>query len=231
MKNERHIIESSSANELPMGKSISAVLFDLDGVLIDSGDCIFKSMNRTLTVFGFRKKTRKEVFRHSGLQMSDWITNLLPRKERGNMPLIKAMTKKYISLEMTGGIRLLKLFPGARTTLHHLHETKKIAAVTNASRQGAMVMLKSFGIPEFFDVLVTADDVRRAKPHPEPLLKALKMSGVAAANSLYVGDTEIDLRAGRGARVRTILFQNEFNKKLKAPERITRLSELRALLR
>jgi pyrophosphatase PpaX len=75
--------------------------------------------------------------------------------------------------------------------------------VTSKNRPGALRGLKLAGIAEHFDVLVCADDVEHAKPHPEPVLKAMAALGAEASRTLFIGDSVHDMRCGRSAGVLT----------------------------
>ena len=67
--------------------------------------------------------------------------------------------------------------------------------------------MKIFILHKFFDVIVTKDDVRMTKPHPEPILQAAKKLGCKPNEILYIGDSEVDIVAGKAAGVMTAMFK------------------------
>ena len=83
---------------------------------------------------------------------------------------------------------------------------KKLAIVTNSDRRLVDRIVHRFELHKFF-VIVTKDDVRMAKPHPEPILEAAKKLGCKPNAILYIGASEIDIIAGKAAGVMTAMFK------------------------
>jgi pyrophosphatase PpaX len=75
--------------------------------------------------------------------------------------------------------------------------------VTSKNRPGALRGLRLVGLEDAMEVIIGPDDVKNPKPHPEPILTALKVLGEPAACALYVGDSVHDMESGRAAGVRT----------------------------
>ena len=88
-------------------------------------------------------------------------------------------------------------------------------------------VLDRFGLGPYFDLVVTAKDVRRAKPHPESLNKILSHLNISPQEACYVGDSEVDQETSRRAAVLFIAYCNE---NLEADFHLTHFSELIPLL-
>jgi pyrophosphatase PpaX len=79
----------------------------------------------------------------------------------------------------------------------------RLGVVTSKLRSGAERGLKAAGLTDFFHTIVSADEVSKAKPHPEPVLAALARLGIEAKDAVFIGDSPHDIAAGREAGVTT----------------------------
>ena len=79
----------------------------------------------------------------------------------------------------------------------------RLGVVTSKLRSGAERGLQAAGLTDFFHTIVSADEVSRAKPHPEPVLAALARLGIEAKDAVFIGDSPHDIAAGREAGVVT----------------------------
>ncbi len=107
----------------------------------------------------------------------------------------------YCINEQLNLIGLIELFPNAKTVLSRLRTgyKLKIGLVTNTPKENVNRILDYFQLFELFDVIVTGDDVRTGKPDAEMILKACETLNVKPAAAILVGDTKIDLLAGKSA--------------------------------
>lgn len=102
-------------------------------------------------------------------------------------------------------MNLVKPFPGVFETLKIIKEKGiKQAAVTSRRKITSISLLQMNGLAEFFDLIVSEEDTKNNKPHPEPLLFALSKLQVLPADSLMVGDSNQDILAGKSAGAKTI---------------------------
>jgi pyrophosphatase PpaX len=179
--------------------SPSAVLFDLDGTLIDSIELILSSYRHTM-------------LSHRGATPPDsvWLAGLgTPlraqfRKFTDDEAEVAAMVATYRTHNLANHDRMVRAYPGVLEAVRHLHAAgRTLAIVTSKTRDGAQRGLRYCGFGGLFPVVVGADDVPRHKPDPEPVRHALALLGVPAAAAVFVGDSPHDLAAGRAAGVRT----------------------------
>jgi pyrophosphatase PpaX len=118
--------------------------------------------------------------------------------------LIETMVVTYREYHHLHHDQSVTLYPGVSEVLETLVERgAQLALVTSKLRSGAERGLKATGLTDFFAVLVTAEDVSRPKPHPEPVEMALERLGADKSRTVFIGDSPHDIAAGRAAGVRT----------------------------
>ena len=183
-----------------MSVSCRAVLFDLDGTLIDSIDLIVNSARYAFEKCG-----------HPIPSTEQWVADL-------GMPL-RAMFGRFVEdeavmAELVAGYReyqlahhdrLVRPYEEVESTLGTLHERGfKLAVVTSKGEPLAHRGLAHVGLDGFFDVVVGLESCTRHKPHPEPVHIALDRLGLPPQAAAFVGDSPHDMNAGRAAGVTTI---------------------------
>jgi pyrophosphatase PpaX len=178
---------------------IHAVLFDLDGTLIDSIDLILASYRHTLSAHGHPPVDDAEWLRGLGrplrVQLGPWASN--PAE-------LEAMVRTYREFNLANHDHMVRTFDGVPELVRRLRRGgRRLGVVTSKTREGTLRGLRLAGIEEAIEVMVCADDVVHPKPHPEPITRAVTALGVEAGRTLYVGDSLHDLHAGRAAGVLT----------------------------
>jgi len=88
--------------------------------------------------------------------------------------------------------------------LKQLHGRYPMAVVSARDEQGTMAFLERFDLVKYFDVVITGLSAEHTKPYPDPLLLAAKKMNTAPENCLMVGDTTVDMRAGKSAGTQTV---------------------------
>ena len=184
----------------PQGRApLEAVLFDLDGTLIDSIELIRQSYAHTL-----------RAHRDFEPPMDFWLQGLgRPLRWQfahftEDASEIEAMVATYRAYNLAHHDAMVTAFPGAVAAVEQLRARGvKLAIVTSKMRAGARRGLDHCGFGALFDVIVGADDVSDHKPHPAPVRLALEQLGVAAERAVMVGDSPHDLASGRAAGTRT----------------------------
>jgi pyrophosphatase PpaX len=174
-------------------------LFDLDGTLIDSIELIMSSYRHTMAV-------------HVGEVPSDdvWLEGLgTPlwtqfRKFTDDDAEIDRMVATYRTHNLAHHDGMVEEYEGVRTLVDTLSTADVgLAIVTSKKREGALRGLGLMGLRSAFPVVISADDVQRHKPHPEPVHLALERLGAAGTTALFVGDSPHDIAAGAAAGVAT----------------------------
>jgi pyrophosphatase PpaX len=172
--------------------SIEAILFDLDGVLIDSFESWYQAFTKMLRAFG-KKQISRETFR-----ARCWGPDL-----RHNLAALQLGEDAawYVVHEQLKLVGLIELIPGAEEIVRRAREEYrlKIGLVTNTPRANVDEILDHFKLVNHFDAVLTGDDVRKGKPEPELITKACERLAVTPERAVLVGDTRTDFQAGRAA--------------------------------
>jgi pyrophosphatase PpaX len=186
-------------NTFPAMAKIDTVLFDLDGTLIDSVRLILDSYHHTLQAHGLPPRTDAEWLEGVGTPLTAQFAAC-----DGTAGMLDALIATYREYNLKHHDRMVTVYPGVVDVVQRL-KADGIATglVTSKNRTGAIRGLALARLESFMDVLVCADEVQNAKPHPEPVEKAVRLLGADPAATVYVGDSIHDMRSGRAAGVRT----------------------------
>ncbi|MFH1780188.1 MAG: HAD-IA family hydrolase [Candidatus Micrarchaeota archaeon] len=175
-------------------------LFDLDGVIFDTYELIQQSFEYTSSQ---NKLVLPENYMHSvlGRPLADCL-RLFGSKEEELPKLIE----RYVSFQNDNIARLVRVFPEVRETLDYLKSKGfKIGIVTGRHRASTTQLLSNFELDSYFDAIVTSEEVKNYKPHPDHVTKALELLEAEASKSFMVGDADVDVIAGKTAGVKTIV--------------------------
>jgi len=179
-----------------------AVLFDMDGVLVDSTHAVARVWRKWALERGFDPE--KVVRAAHGRPSIDTIRDFLPNAD-SNAENLEVERQEVEDLEgvvaMPGAQALVTSIPAGRWTV-----------VTSATRPLAEVRLRAAGIP-IPESLITADDIQLGKPHPEPYQKAAARLGYPASECVVVEDAPAGIRAGKAAGARVIAVPTTSNRR------------------
>ena len=182
-------------------QNVKAVLFDLDGTLVDSSEAIIKAVEKVLESKGLTCN-RAKVARMIGLPLENIFGVLAPNlSEQEIWQLVHEYRKYYMAhhLENT------TIHPSAQMVLRKLKAKGfKLGIITTKYREPVMDVLSHFGIAELFDVVVTGYEVIKHKPAPDIVLEAAKRLRVDPKQCVVVGDSPLDVQAGKQAGAFTI---------------------------
>jgi pyrophosphatase PpaX len=177
---------------------IYAILFDIDGTLLDTFDFIYGAFDYALHLHGIEPLPRERISELMGGPLEEVYATMAPGFDRASL----AEAHRVFQSE---NLALAALFPH---TLEVLDELKnrglKLAAITTRSLRTSVRSLEMTGIAKYFDIIISAEDVLFHKPHPEPLLKALGVLNVKPDQAVIVGDTRADIMAGKNAGTKTV---------------------------
>lgn len=180
---------------------IKAVIFDLDGTLLDSFGLHYAAYEVMFARFGI--EVTKERF------LSSYSPNWFRTYEAFGLAEEHWEMANTIWLEEAESHRA-ELFPGVTELLDLLKRERRLGIVTSGSRSRVMRELDRLEIRRHFSTLVTGDDITNPKPHPEGLLLALDQLSIAAAQAIYIGDALADFEMSRAAGVPFIGVTSEF---------------------
>ncbi|WP_188454110.1 pyrophosphatase PpaX [Virgibacillus oceani] len=176
--------------------SIHTILFDLDGTLIDTNELIIASFEHTFNFYG-KSFSREQAIEFIGPPLKDSFAIVDPTQT-------DAMIKTYREHNLKHHDDYVTAFPHVPDTIKQLKEANyKLGIVTTKMRGTVDMGLALTGLDRYFDTVITLDDVTHAKPHPEPIMMAMKELGAAANSTVMVGDNSHDIEAGQNAGVKT----------------------------
>ncbi|WP_077624820.1 pyrophosphatase PpaX [Sediminibacillus massiliensis] len=177
--------------------NIQTILFDLDGTLIDTNELIIASFIHTLKEHADRDYTREEILDFIGPPLRESFVKIDP--ERADV-----MMETYREHNLKNHNAYVAAYPTVVDTLTQLKEAGyKLGIVTTKIKGTALMGLELTGLESLFEVVIGLEDVTNAKPHPEPIIKALQQIGGKASESLMVGDNYHDIEAGQNAGTHT----------------------------
>lgn len=174
---------------------LNAVLFDLDGTLLDTTAAIIASMRHTYHLFTGKTLEMEQLRPLMGLPLTDALAILTPG-------CVEEACAAYMKHNIEIHRDLVKPYPGVNLTIDTLAKCEvKRALVTSKRRETAMLGLEIARLSNAFDATVCWEDTERAKPDPGPVLLALKLLGLLDSEGevLFVGDSQWDVRAAKAA--------------------------------
>jgi pyrophosphatase PpaX len=190
-----------------MRQPVAAVLFDLDGTLVDTIPLIVACYQHTLAAHlpGY-DPGRRVLIGNLGRSL-DQILLEYARAAGAAEPdrAARAMIETYRAYQRVQLPRLIRPYEGMRETLEALRSRGlTLGVVTSKVEWAARQTFDPYGLGEFLSVQVFHDDTERHKPDPEPLLFAAAKGGLDAARTVYVGDSVHDMAAGKAAGMGTV---------------------------
>jgi phosphoglycolate phosphatase len=201
--------------------NIKIVAFDCDGVMFDTAEANRTYYNRILHHFNL-PPLRDEQFAYTHMHTVDAsLDYILPDRDiRKKAEAVRKMLN-YSSL-----IPFMKIEPGLIPLLNKLKPGYKTAIATNRSDTMDQV-IQEHGLDGCFDLVISARDVARPKPFPDPLIKIMNHFSAVPWDIIYIGDSELDEQAARAASIPFVAYNNPA---LSAEMHIQRLSEIETLL-
>jgi len=200
----------------PKRLRVKALLIDLDGTLVDSTEAYKEAGQAGFAALGLKADDEKIAFEvarrlEQNLPIDDLFARFnvdLEVEER----FLPAYLEAYYSVVHVKS----KLFPKARETLQTLIQDFPLALVTlrYVSREQVIEELRRLRLMKYFRAVVTALDVKKPKPFPDAFLKASERLGIKIQDCAIVGDSVVDVQAGRSAGAKTIaVFSGLFSRR------------------
>ncbi len=173
----------------------SCLLFDLDGTLVDSLPDLTTTINQLRTDFNLSTLSISQVRNYVGDGARALVQRALPEGSFDQEKLTSFLTYYQQNL-----CELSSPYPGIREMLEQLNEYP-LAVVTNKPQQMATELLESLELSKYFRFVLGGDSCAQKKPHPAPVLEALRQLKAEQQSSLMVGDHHTDIRAAKAAGV------------------------------
>lgn len=180
----------------------AALLFDIDGTLADTDPLHLEAFNATFAPFGHRFDKARFALELQGLANVDIARRLLPKlSPQEGMAVLdrKEVAFRKLAEAATHAV------PGLLALLDRANAAGlAMAAVTNAPRLNADLILDALGIRHRFNVIVIGAELDHGKPHPLPYLEALRLLGAEARHAVAFEDSRTGITSAKAARLATI---------------------------
>ena len=176
---------------------MTSVLFDLDGTLTDTLPLVIAALNAALASHWGGPKDLQAMRPLFGPSEE----RLIAREAPGDPDAVDRFYAEY----RREHARLAHPFDGVPEVLQELSARGvRMGLVTNKGRRSSLMTLREFGIAQYFDAVVTGDDLENPKPDPSGILQVVAALGADRARTAYVGDSASDMQAARAAGVHAI---------------------------
>ncbi len=181
---------------------IRALCFDVDGTLSDTDNLYAQKVTPFLPRFLFHDPER------AARRFVMWIESpgnaLMGLPDRFGLDDELAAAINWLSRHRRRAWKNYLLVPGVDTMLVRLHGRFPLAVISARHERATLAFLDHFNLTRYFDVIVTALTAAHTKPYPDPVLYAAQKMGVAPEACLMIGDTTVDMRAGKSAGAQTV---------------------------
>lgn len=176
-------------------RKIKAVVFDMDGVLIDAKDWHYEALNRALSLFGLEISRYDHLVTYDGLPTKKKLQMLT--LERG----LSERLHNFIN-DMKQVYTMELIFTRCKPLFHHqyalsrlMHDGYRLAVCSNSVRRTVEVMMERSSLGEYAEFFLSNQDVSRPKPHPEMYQKAIAKLGLQPEECLVIEDNEHGIKA------------------------------------
>lgn len=192
---------------------IKAIIFDLDGVLIDATDWHYEALNDALRLFGFEIAREDHLSFYNGLPTAEKLKVMSERKGLpwGLHDPIKEMKKKFTDSRV---MQLCRPSHEKQIMLTHLkRKGYKLACCSNAQKYSVLNMLQSAQIDGFFDIVFGNDEGLKPKPAPDVYLNAFDLLKIKPPEAIIVEDATHGIEAAKlsGAKVLAVRGYEDVN--------------------
>ena len=187
-----------------------AVVFDLDGTLVDSAPDIAEAVNKTLADRGLRRLPIARVESLIGCGSRDLVARALESSHARPSPEdLDAALADYLAHYRASPAALARLYPGVCDALEALRARGlSLGVCTNKHEDLAKTVLEALGLSDYFRSIVGGDRLPWRKPDPRHLRAVAEELGAPPERVVYVGDSEIDRQCARAAGVRAFIVND-----------------------
>jgi HAD superfamily hydrolase (TIGR01549 family) len=181
---------------------IKALCFDVDGTLSDSDNVYTQKISKYIPKFLFKKPD--ETARRLVMWMESPSNALLGLADTLHVDRQMVAVINWLSQHRRHSDKEFLLIPSVDDMLKQLHGRYPMAIISARDEKTNMKFLEKFDLAKYFDVIVTGLSAKYTKPYPDPIFLAAEKMNVAPENCLMIGDTTVDIRAGKSAGAQTV---------------------------
>lgn len=181
---------------------MQAVIFDFDGTLANTLPICYYAFQNVFKVYDNKELSSEEIKAMFGPSETGIIKENLINLNK------KEAIELYYEKYLENHSNLVEHNAEIDEMLRHIRDNGiKLGIVTGKARRSLEISLKALQMDNYFDVIITGDDVIKPKPHPEGVIKALSVLGVENNEAVFIGDSDADIQAGKEANVHTVGVQ------------------------
>ncbi|MEM0975933.1 MAG: phosphoglycolate phosphatase [Pseudomonadota bacterium] len=197
-----------------MIENVKAVIFDLDGTLLDSAPDIHACVNAMLADYGLPPLSLDEVKSFIGKGVPTLVAQVLAARDAPQTVTQDEALARLLDKYAQSNRALVRPYPGVETLLEGLAARgKHMGICTNRPKALTEELLRGLGLSEYFSAIVGGDTLPLPKPDPGPLKLCLEQLGVTPQETLFVGDSETDEKTAAALGMRFALFSGGYRKK------------------
>ena len=187
---------------------IKAILFDMDGVLIDAKDWHYEALNQALAIFGMEINRYDHLVTYDGLPTKKKLEMLT--LERG-LPKSLHSFISDLKQEFTFQLGYAKCKPtfNHQYALSHLKaQGYRLASCSNSIRETMEILFEKAALTDYFEFYISNQDVKEPKPHPEMYLAAMQKMGLQPSECLILEDNENGIKAAKASGAHLLIIQD-----------------------
>jgi len=180
--------------------SPQAILFDLDGTLLDTAPDMAQALNHVRAENGLKPLPFDTIRPH--VSNGSFALTRIGFSFPDDSQEFERHRQRFLEIYGQHVADDTRLFPGMETVLNQIERTHRMwGIVTNKPAWLTQPLLKALELHERPECIISGDSTARSKPHPEPLFKAAELLRTDTSNCLYIGDAERDVKAAVAARM------------------------------
>ncbi len=201
---------------------LTTFLFDFDGTIAHTFPIIFHAFQGIFREFNKQYLSADDIVKMFGPAEDEIIKTHF--KDHGN---VDSIIKRYYELYSASHNELVPSHPEVNSLLKDIqNDGHSIGVVTGKGRRSLAISMRHLFPAILFDITIAGDEVDHPKPHPEGIVKALQHLDAEPQHAVYIGDSDIDILAGKSAGVKTIAVnwfnQNGSHQFTQSPHRLVR---------
>lgn len=190
-----------------MDSKVKLVLYDLDGTLADTREDIACAANYMLREMGAPELTRDQVACHVGQGLHHLVSGCLGTADKKKIEAGARYYRDYYGRHM---LDHTVLYPGAREVLEYFRSRRQ-AVITNKPNPFSRQILEALGAADFFFQILAGDSGHPHKPDPRAMQYVMQQAPASPAETVFIGDSLIDIQTGRNAGVKTVVVSHGFS--------------------
>ena len=183
------------------------IVYDLDGTLVDTLGDIVQAANHMLGELGSPALAAGDIRRYIGSGVQELLTHCLKTDDPARVAQGVTLFRAYYTAHL---VDHSQLYPGARTVLDHFRARRQ-AVITNKPNPYASDILHALGVADYFCEIVGGESAFPKKPDPAALLALMEQARVGPPETVFIGDSPIDVETGRRAGVTTAMVLHGFS--------------------